>query len=126
MRVRDAPVPAPQLHGLGAAIFDHDVIGPDEMVMLRRRLVVEIDWVNAHRNLPRRRAVFGLGRHAGLLDCCRSLSQNGTVCDASSIGCATCLLMPLWSLGAEIGAGISAAGRLQKSWPIKDMSHAEG
>jgi hypothetical protein len=50
-----------------AAIFDHDVIGPDEMVVLRRRSVVEIDWVNAHTNLPRRRAVFGLGRHAGLL-----------------------------------------------------------
>jgi hypothetical protein len=47
-RVGDAPVAASQLHRLVATIFDHDAIGPDEMALIRDRLVVEIGGVDAH------------------------------------------------------------------------------
>ena len=46
--VGDAPGAADQLHGLFAAVFDGDAVGPDEAAIIRFGLVFQVEGSHAH------------------------------------------------------------------------------
>lgn len=49
--IGDFPITIAQLHGVFAAIFDSDMIGPNEIIVGRRRLIVQIRWFDRNADI---------------------------------------------------------------------------
>src|SRR3546814_10181742 len=55
--IGDLPIAVSQLHGLPADVFDPHLIGPDVVIVGRRRLVLQVEGLHGHLDVMCQRLV---------------------------------------------------------------------